>query len=29
MSLDIHEKEIKQYKKLKIIGDLALIKRAY
>ena len=26
MSLEIHEKEIKQYKKLKIIGDLAPIK---
>ena len=26
MNLDIHEKEIKQYKKLKIIGDLAPIK---
>ncbi len=26
MSLDIHKKEIKQYKKLKIIGNLALIK---
>lgn len=26
MSLNIHENEIKQYKKLKIIGDLAPIK---
>ena len=26
MSLDINKKEIKQYKKLKIIGDLAPIK---